>query len=160
MADVSDEAFLLDPREIVERFGLDPEVDASTLFVTASAQRLAATNPFGDRPCICVDLFAEVNVAQLAEEIGELAGFEVQLSAISPQPGTPLSRSNPAKLYVHPQIGEAVITQAVNSHRIDPMYGFTQDQRDRAELVRKLHQGQDLSQDEMRQALRLALASG
>lgn len=122
-------------------------------FTVASPERLAMSNPFDDMACVSVDLGKEINVTQLADEIGARAGYPVMLAMI-------ISETAQPRLYVRPVVDEETITQAINDHEIDDMYGLSDERRERNTLIRKLSSGEGLTTEEMLYALRLALASG
>lgn len=138
---------------------LDPSVDLETLHVMMTPAKLADTNPFGGADVYVTELDREVNTAQLADEIGESAGFEVQLSVVNRRPGTPIGEDNPAKIYVHPPVDGRVVRGKIKSHQIDDLYGLTSDQRDRIVLVGKLRRHEELTPDETARVLRLALTN-
>lgn len=156
MADVSESL------ERMKAEGFDPQLDADvddeSIYVMMTPARLADSNPFGDVECCSVTLTREVNVTQLSDEIRAMAGYEVQLSVIKPQPGTKINGDHPAKLYVHPMVEESVIQKSVADHVPDDLYSLTPDQRMRAELLGKLKRGEELSVTELTQALQLALS--
>lgn len=120
-------------------------------FTVASPERLAVSHPFGDRECISVDLGGAVNVTQLSDEIDARAGFPVMIAMVT-VPGS--SR----KLYVCPVVPEDVIVQAVSDHVPDELYGLDTLQRKRYELIQKLSSHDELSNEEMREALMLVLS--
>lgn len=120
-------------------------------FAVASPERLAMSNPFGDTACASVDLGKVVNVTQLADEIGARTGFPVMLAMIT-------AERKPSKLYVRPVVEEDVIMAAVSAHEPDDLYGMDTLQRKRHELRQKLLSGDELSDREVREALRLTLS--
>ncbi len=124
------------------------------IFVTSSPERLAMTNPFGDAEAVSVDFGGEVNVTQLAAEIAELTGFPVMVALVKSDDPDPVS-----KLYVTPVVNEEVIVRAISDHEFDDLYGMDESQRERYELSRKLSSGDELTVEEMRRALMIALAS-
>lgn len=134
-------------------------VDMETLHVVMTPEKLADTNPFGGAGVYVTEVTREVGTQQLADEIGEAAGFDVQLSVVNRRPGTPISEDNPAKVYVHPPVDGRMVRGKIKSHQIDDMYGLTSDQRDRIVLVGKLRRGEDLSKKELARALSLALTN-
>lgn len=138
---------------------LDPEVDLETLHVVMTPAKLADTNPFAGQEVYVTEVSQEINAAQLTDEIGKAAGFDVQLSVINRRPGTPIGEDNPAKVYIHPPVDGRTVHAKIRAHQIDDLYGLTQDQKDRIVLVGKLRRGEDLTQDEMTRALRLALTN-
>lgn len=120
-------------------------------YAVTSVQRLAMMNPYGDAECVSVDLGKHVNVTQLAYEISALAGVSVMITQIT-------AKGLGTKLYVFPVVDEEVITRAVKDHEIDDLYGMDAVQRKRHELMKKLSSGDELSSEEMRDALMAALS--
>lgn len=128
-------------------------------YVVTKGEQFAMSNPFGDTQCAAMDVDKSINVTQLANEIGVLAGLPVMVSMISAPDHKP-------RIYVCPVVSEEVLTQAVNDHRADDHYGMDRLQRKRQELRTKLSSSDELSLVEMRdvlilmhEALELALES-
>lgn len=123
--------------------------------VAMTAERIARTSPFGEAAytVIDVDLDKEIDVTQFADELGTAAGFPVMVAMITPFDDIV------AKLYVTPPVAEDVIVEALRVHQIDDLYGLDESQRQRRELMIKLVSGQALNDEELRNALKLALAS-
>ncbi len=121
-------------------------------FVVASPERIAMSNPFGEAECVSVDLRKDINVTQLADEIGRLTGFPVMVMEI-PFEGLV------SKLHVSPIVDEETIMRAIEDHEIDDLYGMDDRQRERGELMRKLSSEEEMSVEEIRRALMIALAS-
>lgn len=124
--------------------------------VVMTARQLAVTSPFGEDEytVIDLDLDKEIGVTQFADELGRAAGFRVMVALITP------CDEIVAKLYITPPVAEEVIVKTLRAHKIDDLYGLDESQRQRHELMIKLTSGEELNNEELREALRLALASG
>lgn len=125
----------------------------------AVPEMLAMANPFGQQDCVSMDLVREVNLSQLADEIGAAAGVQVQLTVANPEPGKHhLNRTLPNRLHVLPPIPEQVLREVISAHEPDADYGLTEEQRERFALLEKLRQDKKLTSAEMAQALIVALS--
>lgn len=134
----------------------DSEAYEGMMYAVMTPQKMADTNPF-DGDCYSTTVNKEVNVSQLADEIAASVGFDVQISFVNSQPDIPVGPDNPAKMYVHPQVDGRVVRGKIRAHQINDDYGFTEDQLRRRELMRKIRLGEELTDAEMREGMRLAL---
>lgn len=118
---------------------------------------LRAANPFPADSTV-VSVGRAVQPSQLADEIEAEVGYGVQLMAISLQPGTEVTPEAPGRLYVTPPVPEDALRRVIERHEIDELYGFSEEEREKYELLRKLHRGEDLTPEELRRALMHALS--
>ena len=138
----------------------DVSEDDEAIFYSVPPEVMAATNPFPEEQSVTLDLQREVNVTQLADEISALVGFEVSLALVNLTPELDVTHGGTQRLCVMPAIKDHILLQALADHEPDELYGFSDDQRKRQELVVKLKKGEPMTEEEMRQALLLALSRG
>lgn len=98
------------------------------------------------------------HVAQFRDELAELAGLEpdsVHVALVLADPYAEASESNEGTLFVHPAVEERVVRKVLKAHKADEQYGMSDAQREWPGIKQKIQEGEDLSAEELRQALAL-----
>lgn len=104
-----------------------------------------------------------INVGQLAVELQTALGDGVQLAAYLPQDEggeeTAPDESNPYVLFVSPSsVKAAAVRRVLAAHRPDPYFGMSEEDRARTQFIAKVQSPTDLSDEEMRHAVRLLMS--
>jgi hypothetical protein len=123
---------------------------------TIKPEDLKGMSPFGDAPVVSVICDKHIEVGQLADEISAEAGKLVSLALVNT---TIPDDDEHGTLFVTPPVEVSLVKRLMQAHRPDDMHGFSPAQRQRLELTTKLKSGEELSQEDMRAALALALSS-
>jgi hypothetical protein len=104
----------------------------------------------------------DLQIGQLQDEVTEALGPDVRLAAFFPlddegEP-VPVGAQTPITLYVTPSSADlAAVKQVLATHRPDPYYGMTDEQKAQAQLREKIASGQPLTPEETTAALQMLL---
>lgn len=151
MADVSDAEL----EEIAARFAMELDTGSEVMFSTVPAEALVMANPFGDAECVRVKVTRPVNVTQFAMELGYAldGSFQVVLNGVSGE----ISEESPGYLFITPPVSEHAVQATLEEHAPDADFGLGEAEKRRGELLVKLRAGEDLTPQELHQALLIAL---
>lgn len=119
--------------------------------ITVSAEEIVNTDPFGDSKSFEVD--KEIGLAQLQTEIEEACGHSVAMS-LQRIPG-----NVSGILYVSPgdRIDGRTVVGKIKSHKPDPFFGLSDEDRRRREVIEKIRKGEVPTPEEMTIALQALL---
>lgn len=122
---------------------LDQITGGQPVIHTPSPEELKTTDPFGDSKTF--EITKEVNEAQLQAEIEEAVGHPVQFG-VHRIPG-----ETEGILFISPgkEIDGRTVAGKIRTHKPDPYFGLTDEQRLQAEVAEKVRQGKVLSPEEL-----------
>lgn len=105
----------------------------------------------------------DVSIGQLQIEVTAQLGENVRLAVVAPVDEVggpaPVDAQNPLTVFVTPTSADvAAVRQVFAAHRPDPYFGMGEEERHSAQLADKVRSGEDLTVEEMRQALRLLVS--
>lgn len=105
----------------------------------------------------------DLQIGQLQEEVTGALGPDVRLAAFFPLDAddapVAVDAQNPVTLYVTPSSADvAGVKQVLASHKPDPYYGMTDEQRAQAQLREKIASGQTLTPEETTAALQMLIS--
>ena len=103
-----------------------------------------------------------LNMGQLQEEISQALGPDVHLAVLhqydEEDRELPVDAEHPVVVYVTPSSADlAAVRQVMSTHKPDPYYGMTDEEKAQAQLKEKLAAGEPLTPEEMQMAFRMLL---
>jgi hypothetical protein len=139
--------------------GLNENTDDTPVSAEAAASESVSKDPFqGDSQVIT--WARDLEMGQLQVEITEALGPDVRLAAFfqydDQNNRLPVDAQHPVSVYVTPSSAPmAAVRQVLATHKPDPYYGMTDEEKAQVQLKEKISSGATLSPDEVQRALQM-----
>lgn len=121
------------------------------IFSGAHPRGLVSKNPFGEGCQIDVAAAQPINVTSLHRKLEELTGCTLQVASSPTTSG--------CRIFVSPAVEEVILREAIKDHDYESESGHGQSSTARDDLLQKLQGDEELTQEDIRNALTLILGA-